>query len=61
MMKLVINACVFAILLTGSIGHSGAQTISSSYTSTAPKGCRTVGKPSESGGTTVLIESEPKL
>ncbi len=52
MMKLVINACAFAILFTGGLDHSNAQTFSSSYTSTAPKDCRTVGKPSESGGTT---------
>ncbi|RZN23984.1 hypothetical protein CWO90_29610 [Bradyrhizobium sp. Leo121] len=39
------NACVFAILLAGSLNHSNAQTFNSSYTSTAPKDCRAVGKP----------------
>ncbi|WP_283814963.1 hypothetical protein [Bradyrhizobium neotropicale] len=39
MMKLVINACVFAILLAGSLDHSNAQTFSSNYTSMAlPRG-----------------------
>jgi hypothetical protein len=52
MMKLVINACVSVILLSIGLGRANAQTFSSRYTSTAPKDCRTVGKPSESGGTT---------
>ncbi|MGX9429663.1 MULTISPECIES: hypothetical protein [Bradyrhizobium] len=39
------NACVFTILLAGSLDHSNAQTFSSNYTSTAPKDCHAVGKP----------------
>jgi hypothetical protein len=61
MMKLVINACVFAVLFTGCIDHSNAQTFSSSYTSTAPKDCRTVGKPSESGGTTQVCPGKSRF
>jgi hypothetical protein len=38
--------------LSGPISPANAQTFSSSYTSTAPKDCRMIGKPSELDGST---------
>jgi hypothetical protein len=58
-MRLVISACAFAVLLTGSVDRSSAQTFGSSYTSTASKDCRTVGKPSE--GTTRVCPGKSGL
>jgi hypothetical protein len=43
-------AALFALTL-GPISPASAQTFSSSYTSTAPKDCRTVGKPRDGGAT----------
>jgi len=40
-------------LALGPISSAGAQTFSSSYTSTAPKDCRTVGKARDGGATQV--------
>ena len=37
------------------LGQADAQTIGSSYTSTAPKDCRTIGKPSELDGSTTRV------
>jgi hypothetical protein len=46
----------------GLIYQANAQTIGSSYTSTAPKGCRMIGKPSElDGSTTRLCPGKDKL
>ena len=46
----------------GLISPATAQTFSSSYTSTAPKDCRTVGKPSEpDGGTTQVCPGKSGL
>jgi hypothetical protein len=39
----------------GLISPAGAQTFSSSYTSTAPKHCRMVGKPSDLDGSTTRV------
>jgi len=39
----------------GLISPANAQTFSSSYTSSAPKDCRTVGKPREPDGGTTLV------
>src|SRR5882757_183049 len=44
-------ACAAGIVL-GLISEANAQTFSSSYTSTAPKDCRMIGKPSELDGST---------
>jgi hypothetical protein len=54
------NAVAFAILaLLGTVGglfcQANAQTIGSSYTSTAPKDCRTIGKPSKLDGSTTRL------
>jgi hypothetical protein len=40
---------------SGSISTANAQTFSSSYTSTAPKDCRMIGKPSELDGSTTRV------
>jgi hypothetical protein len=44
----------------GPISPANAQTFSSSYTSTAPKDCRTIGKP-ENGSTTQLCPGKSGL
>ena len=41
-----------ALLICLNAGAAGAQSIGSSYTSTAPKDCRQIGKPSELDGST---------
>jgi hypothetical protein len=43
------------------ISPASAQTFSSSYTSTAPKDCRTVGKPGDNGGTTQVCPGKSGL
>jgi len=42
-------------VLSGLISPANAQTFSSSYTSTAPKDCRTIGKPSDLDGSTTQV------
>ncbi|QPF88239.1 hypothetical protein IC762_23980 [Bradyrhizobium genosp. L] len=42
-------------LADASPGQAGAETISSSYTSTAPKDCRTIGKPDEESGSSTRL------
>jgi len=42
-------------VLSGLISLANAQTFSSSYTSTAPKDCRTIGKPSDLDGSTTQV------
>ena len=55
-------------MLSGLISLANAQTFSSSYTSTAPKDCRTLGKPSDLDGSflevgppRVLEQAHPEL
>ena len=50
-------ACIgLALLLTcSSAGHAVAQSMGSSYTSTASKDCRRIGKPSELDGSTTRV------
>ena len=43
------------------ISAANAQTFSSSYTSTAPKDCRTVGKPGDNGSTTQVCPGKSGL
>jgi hypothetical protein len=43
------------------ISPASAQTFSSSYTSTAPKDCRTVGKPGDNGSTTQVCPGKSGL
>src|SRR5215208_3694225 len=45
----------------GLISPANAQTFSSSYTSTAPKDCRTVGKPGDNGSTTQVCPGKSGL
>ena len=42
-------------VLSGLISPANAQTFSSSYTSTAPKDCRTIGKPSDLDGSATQV------
>ena len=42
-------------VVSGVISLANAQTFSSSYTSTAPKDCRTLGKPSDLDGSTTQV------
>jgi hypothetical protein len=44
-----------AAALMFAVSSANAQTFSSSYSSTAPKGCRMVGKPSELDGSTTRL------
>ena len=53
-------AALFAAAL-GLISPAGAQTFSSSYTSTAPKDCRTVGKPGENGSVAQVCPGKAEL
>ena len=43
------------VAASGPISPANAQTIGSSYTSTAPKDCRMIGKPSELDGSTTRV------
>jgi hypothetical protein len=45
------TVAAFIAAVSGLISPAGAQTFSSSYTSTAEKDCRTVGKPRDGGAT----------
>jgi hypothetical protein len=45
----------------GLISPADAQTFSSSYTSSAPKDCRTIGKPGDSGSTKQVCPGKPGL
>jgi hypothetical protein len=50
-----------AALLSGLMSPANAQTFSSSYTSTAPKDCHTVGKPESDGSTTQVCPGKSGL
>ena len=56
----VLAAAVLFAAALGLISPANAQTFSSSYTSTAPKDCRTVGKP-ENGSTTQVCPGKSGL
>jgi hypothetical protein len=53
-------AALFAAAF-GLISAANAQTFSSSYTSTAPKDCRTVGKPGDNGSATQMCPGKSGL
>jgi hypothetical protein len=53
-------AALFAAAF-GLISPANAQTFSSSYTSTAPKDCRTIGKPGDNGSTTQVCSGKSGL
>jgi len=48
-------ATVLFAAASGMISPANAQTFSSSYTSTAPKDCRTIGKPKDPDGGTMQV------
>ena len=54
-MKRVTFAFTVAALLGSGFAAASAQNLGSSYTSTAPKDCRTIGKPSELDGSTTRV------
>jgi hypothetical protein len=54
-MRHVTLACLAALLVRASLDPSNAQSLGSTYTSTAPKDCRRVGKPSEFDGSTTRV------
>ena len=54
-MKRVTPAGLVAILACTSPGQVSAQSFGSTYTSTAPKDCRQIGKPSELEGSTTRV------
>ncbi|QOZ27071.1 hypothetical protein [Bradyrhizobium sp. CCBAU 51753] len=54
-MKYLTIATTVAALAGASPGQAGAETISSSYSSTAPKACRMIGKPNEEDGSATRV------
>jgi hypothetical protein len=48
-------AAALLAAVSGLISPANAQTFSSSYTSTAPKDCRTIGKPGDTDGGTSQV------
>lgn len=54
-MKYLAFATIIVALASANPGQAGAQTISSSYTSTAPKACRVIGKPNEDDGSNTRV------
>ncbi|KWV46539.1 hypothetical protein AS156_01650 [Bradyrhizobium macuxiense] len=54
-MKYLTIATVVAALAGTNAGQAAAETFSSSYTSTAPKHCRMIGKPGEEDGGTTRV------
>ncbi|WP_298377269.1 hypothetical protein [uncultured Bradyrhizobium sp.] len=54
-MKYLAFATIVVALASANPGQAGAQTISSFYTSTAPKACRMIGKPNEDDGSSTRV------
>lgn len=54
-MKYLAFATAIMALVGAPPGQAGTETISSSYTSTAPKACRMIGKPNEEDGSTTRV------
>jgi hypothetical protein len=54
-MKYPAFATIVMALACANPGQAGAETISSSYTSTAPKACRMIGKPNEEDGSATRV------
>lgn len=60
--QLAISAAALLIAAVfGPISPADAQTFSSSYTSSAPKDCRTIGKPGDNGSTKQVCPGKPGL
>lgn len=54
-MKYLAFATAVMALACANPGQAASETISSSYTSTAPKACRMIGKPNEEDGSTTRV------
>lgn len=54
-MTRVATPCLAVLLLCTGLDCAGAQSLGSTYTSTAPKHCRQVGKPSDLDGSTTRV------
>ncbi|MBR0744825.1 hypothetical protein JQ582_12875 [Bradyrhizobium japonicum] len=54
-MKRIAFHCLTVLLTCLSAGHVAAQSMGSTYSSTAPKDCRQIGKPSELDGSTMRV------
>ncbi|WGS23070.1 MULTISPECIES: hypothetical protein [unclassified Bradyrhizobium] len=54
-MKYLTFATAVVALVSTNAGQAGAETISSFYTSTAPKDCRMIGKPNDEDGSTTRV------
>ena len=55
MMTRIATTCLAMLLMCAVLGGANAQSVGSTYTSTAPKDCRQVGKPSALDGSTTRI------
>ncbi|MBB4368615.1 hypothetical protein GGD63_001394 [Bradyrhizobium sp. cir1] len=51
----ITSACLAVLLMDAVLDGANAQSVGSTYSSTAPKNCRQVGKPSELDGSTTRI------
>jgi hypothetical protein len=58
---IVLAAALLVAAVFGPISPTEAQTFSSSYTSSAPKDCRTIGKPGDNGSTKQVCPGKPGL
>lgn len=54
-MRRIAFLCLTVLLTCLSAGHVAAQSMGSTYSSTAPKDCRQIGKPSELDGSTMRV------
>jgi hypothetical protein len=54
-------AALLVAAVFGPVSPADAQTFSSSYTSSAPKDCRTIGKPGDNGSTKQVCPGKPGL
>jgi hypothetical protein len=55
MMTRIAILCLALLLMCTGLDCAGAQSLGSTYTSTAPKDCRQIGKPSELDGSTTRV------
>lgn len=55
MMNRIAASCLVVLLMHSGLERAAAQSMGSTYTSTAPKDCRPVGKPSELDGSTTRL------
>lgn len=55
MMNRITASCLVVLLMLSGLESAAAQSMGSTYTSTAPKDCHPVGKPSELDGSTTRV------